>query len=56
MSIENISVKILADQHLEDAARVLAKNFIASNPVWKHYSLPYDDILVIMRGKLLKAL
>jgi hypothetical protein len=29
---------------------------MASNPVWKHYALPYDDILVIMRGKLLKAL
>lgn len=56
MSIENISVEILAEQHLEDAARVLAKNFMASNPVWKHYALPYDDILVIMRGKLLKAL
>lgn len=54
--MENLSVQILREHHLDDCARILAKNFIASNPVWKHYNLPLEDIQVIMRGKLIKAL
>ena len=54
--MDKVSVKIMEEKHLEQAARILAKNFILSNPVWKHYNLSYDDIFVIMRGKLLQAL
>lgn len=54
--MQNLSVRILEEKHLDDAAKLLTKNFIASNPVWKHYNLPYDDILVIMRAKVLKSL
>lgn len=55
-NMENLSIKILEEKHLDDAASILAKNFIISNPVWKHYNLPFDTIRVIMRGKLIKAL
>lgn len=54
--MENLSVQVMKEQHLDDCARILTKNFIISNPVWKHYNLSFDDIQVIMRGKLIKAL
>lgn len=46
----------MQEKHLEDATRLLTKNFISVNPIWNQFHLNYDQICTIFRGKLLKAL
>ena len=46
----------MQEKHIEDATRLLTKNFISMNPIWNKYDLKYDEIYTIFRGKILKAL
>ena len=54
--MEKLTFSVLQEKHLEDASKLLTKNFISQNPIWKNYQLSYDDIYSIFRGNLLKAL
>jgi len=54
--MENLSIQTLKEHHLDDCARLITKNMIFSNPVWKNYNLSFDELQTIMRAKLVKAL
>ena len=56
MEGSKIEFSVMQEKHLEDATRLLTKNFISMNPIWNQFNLNYDEIYTIFRGKLLKAL
>jgi len=53
---DNIEVVALKSQHVDQAADVLTRSFLGLNDIWKKYNPTYEQILPIMRGKILPAI
>ena len=56
MDTSRIYTTRLTEEHLDQAADVLARSFIQLNNIWKSSMPPYEQIVPFMRGRVLPTL